>query len=400
MIKFLKEIKNPKDKFFLALMIFTICEQTIFVFPILILARALGLESAYGMITTLIYVVLTIGSITNRRVSYISFGTIGFALLVVFSIVFTYLYHPENAEYLAKGWQESLKPVIPWLFLGTCFYADKISMETIGKWCTLGVFFLSWFLLVSNNQLGGMTGEYDMQASYRLLLSTLITINYAFSSKNGWAILASAVGVLYAFAMGTRGPVLVVLVFIMILILQRMMARGKNKIRMYALIGVGLSLFIFIGTTPILSFSQAALAKAGFSTRVLDKALEEEVFQDNSRTIIYETLMNDLQRDPSPHGLYAEKRFGFFSPHNLYIGILYYYGYILGAIILLTLALLPLTAYRKSNNPLAKQWILMFACYIFIHGLFGGSFLSTEVFFLLGFCVKEIKTKHYYKQVQ
>ena len=124
-------------------------------------------------------------------------------------------------------------------------------------------------------------------------------------------------------------------------------------------------------------------------------ALNDEILQSNSRQMIYETLINKLQEDPMPHGLYAEKLLGFFSAHNMYIEILFYYGIFLGFIILLVLILVPIISYRRSTNPLAKQWIVMFVCCVFIHGIWGGKFFSQEVFFMLGFCIKEIQINRY-----
>lgn len=390
MFKYLKQIESPKDKFFLSLMILALCERTIFVFPILYALRIIGAESLYDAVMTLIYIVLVFGAISQKRIRYIT----GWSLFVIFFffsfILYTFAFHLECSSFLAEGWKHELKPVIPWFLLGTCFFADEISMETIGKWCSFGVVFLSWYLLISNNQLGETSGEYDMGASYRLLLSTLITINYAFHSKNKWAIGASVIGVFYAFAMGTRGPVLVIIVFILLLIAQRILAKGKNKFWIILLVGAGIAAFTTIGTTPVLLYLQELLESLGFSTRVFDMALEENVLQSHSRQMIYDTLWAKIIENPMPHGLYAEKLLGFFSAHNLYIDALFTFGVFIGSILLLVLVLLPLVSYRRSVNPLAKEWILMFSCLVFIHGIFGSRFMSCNVFFLLGFSLKEL----------
>lgn len=390
MFKYLREIKNPHDRFFLTLMVFTICERTIFVFPLLFVFRLLGAESMYSIIVTVIYLVLIAGAITGRRIRYISPWALCVIIFFFLSIVMTFGFHPECSIYLKAGWNQELYAVIPWFLLGTCFFADKISMETIGKWSALGVVFLSWFFLVSNNQIGQHEGVYDMVASYRLLLSTLITINYAFHSRNKWAILASAIGTIYAFAMGTRGPVLVIITFVVILLVMRLTEKGTNRFWIFFLVGIGVLVFTTIESTPVLMYLQGLLGELGFSTRVFDLVLEDKVFQYDTRQMIFDTLWAKLMEDPMPHGIYSEKLYGFFSAHNLYLDTLFTYGIIIGSIILLVLVLVPLLSYKRSVNPLAKQWILMFSCFVFIHGLFGSRFMSCEVFFLLGFSLKEL----------
>lgn len=395
MFKYLSVVKNTSDRFFLTLMVIAICERTIFVFPILYLTRALGIEDMYNTVLSLLYLFLTLGAISSKRIRFISSWAIFIIVFFLFSIISTYIVHPECSVYIKEGWDLGLKSVIPWFLLGTCFYADKISLETIGKWCSFGVVFLSAYLLLFNNQLGEES-NYDMDASYRLLLSTLIVINYAFSSGNKFAIFSSLVGVFYSLAMGTRGPVLVIFAFILIRLYLFVKQKRSHHFFFYFAICIGIILLFVVGTTPVLQFFQNLLEDAGFSTRVFDLVLNEELLQSNSRQNIYETLISILKKDPWPHGLYAERLLGFYYAHNIYLEVLFNYGVLFGAIILLFLVLLPVLSYKKSQNTFARQWIIMLACYVFIRGIWGQRFLSAEVFFMIGFCLKEIV---YYKQI-
>lgn len=400
MFKYLKEIKNTQDCIFLSLLIFAICERTIFTFPVLIVSRFFGAESLYDALISLIYLFLFIGAFSSqKRWSYISPWTFVIVFFFFLSILFTLLFHPECKPFLIERWPLDLKRVIPWFLIGTCFYADRISMETIGKWCTFGVLLMSAYLLVFNNQLDEMNGGYDMDSSYRLLLSTLITINYAFYSKNKWSIVASAIGLFFSLTMGTRGPVLIIVSFLIILFAQTLTIKGARKIWLISLLVLGGLFISFIGITQIVTYVVDFLSGFGFSTRVFDMALQDEMFESLARKEIYDTLIGAMKENPFPHGLYSEKLFGYFSAHNMYIEILYYYGVFLGAIILLILVLLPIISYRKSINPLAKQWILMFACFVFIKGFWGGRFLANETFFMIGFCIKEIQLTNRIKRI-
>ena len=255
---------------------------------------------------------------------------------------------------------------------------------------------MSVYLLIFNNQLADE--GYDMDSSYRLLLSTLITINYAFSSRNKWAIFASFVGLFYSLAMGTRGPVLIIVSFVIILFAQTIFCKGSRKFWFVLLLIPCVLLLSLIDITTIMVYVNGIFSSLGFSTRFFDIALQDEILQSLSRKEIYDTLIAAIIENPVPHGLYSEQLLGFFSAHNMYIEIVYYYGVVLGVVILLVLILLPIVSFKKSINPFAKQWILMFASYVFVHGIWGGRFLSPETFFMIGFCIKELRLSNRIKR--
>ena len=98
------------------------------------------------------------------------------------------------------------------------------------SWSCIGVLLTATyeFIIKSTNTL---EDAYDMGASYVLLLSTLIVLDFAFRSRKLVPIIASIVGVLYAFATGTRGPIVIIGVFIAIQLLYLINARSKHKIR-------------------------------------------------------------------------------------------------------------------------------------------------------------------------
>ncbi len=68
-----------------------------------------------------------------------------------------------------------------------------------------------------------------------------------------------------------------------------------------------------------------------------------------------------------------------------------HYGVILGSILLLWLIVISLKSYIKTPNSISKEMILIWMCYVYVRGIFGGSYLQFGVFFMIGFCLREIR---------
>ena len=173
------------------LMILALCQNTIFIFPVIFISRLPIIGPLADFIFPVVYTILVCMSYTNERVRNIRFTDF---LIVAFFFLFfivSILRNPACEKYILDAWGVDIFPAIPFFFLGLCFRPDEITMKCLGNWCSFAVIFLSFYLLVIGNAEGQLAEAYDMGASYRLLATTLICINFAMSSKKLFPIIAS-----------------------------------------------------------------------------------------------------------------------------------------------------------------------------------------------------------------
>lgn len=388
---FLSQYSKKADRAFLMIMVLAICENTIFIYPIAYVrhsSMALG-----NIILPITYTVLFLNALSYKGAKNVRAIDFLFTIFLCISVAVSVMIHPEIEKYVSKMLEPQLLPCIPFFFLGICYSIDDISYKTIASWVCIGVLLTAtyeFFIKKSNT----LEDAYDMGASYVLLTSTLIAIDHAFATKNKLSIMASLVGVCYAFATGTRGPIVIIGVFLGIQLLQIVNMKSRHKIRNSLVIisiiaGILKAYELFL--LPVISL----FSGAGLSTRALDYlAGGDFISYTSGRDEIYETLIAKLSDNPFVgFGFFAEWPLGFFSAHNMYIELAFHYGYIVAAVVIITYIVTIIKGYKYANN-LTRRWIILWACSVFIRGFFGGMYFSLEVFFLLGLSLQSIRNKY------
>jgi len=131
----------------------------------------------------------------------------------------------------------------------------------------------------------------------------------------------------------------------------------------------------------------------GLSSRTIDLLLGNEFISHTSgRDVIYATLFEKMgQRPFLGYGTFGEWQFVNYSAHNIWLELCSHYGYPIGTLLLLTHFGITIQGFRKSRNPIARNMILLFACFAYIRGIFGGDYLYYEFTFLLGLSLHEIR---------
>ena len=80
--------------------------------------------------------------------------------------------------------------------------------------------------------------------------------------------------------------------------------------------------------------------------------------------------------------------------------LMVHFGVILGSLLLLWLIFLTFKTYVRTPNILARQFLLIWICFVFVRGFFGGSYLQFGVYVLIGFSLRELRRirNKYYEQ--
>lgn len=320
-----------------------------------------------------------------------------FILLFLLTILFSYLFHPETNNYFT---QSNLRPIyvetIPFFLIAVCFRCNQSTLKRLTYFSFVAIILniLYMFLFVG---LTSEEGEYYMGQAYILLPHVMFAINSIFDRtiihKRIVPILFSLLGVFFLVAMGTRGPLLIAVVYFVIKTFLAIDKRKLKTIVMFTAFAIALFGLIASGYYLVLFENLSnTLSRYGMSTRIIDMLLENEYLSHTSgRDKIYELLLQKISERPIlGYGIFGEEQFGVLA-HNIALEIIMYYGIPIGATIIIAYIVIALRAYFKSNNKYAKDLILLFFVMTVVHAPFGGSHLSYYFFFLLGLSISTLR---------
>lgn len=392
MFKFLKDLKN-KDNLFLALVILTLCHHTIFIYPVALIKHF----SVIGeFILPVLYIYLIASScFIGRRTKWVRTSDFAFCLVLVFVIVINLAVYVDNYEYLLAGIGDEIWKCVPFFFLGLMITINEETDDTISKWCCLGVALTALYELRFNSSSVVKDVGYSMVASYNLLLNGVIVVNYAVRTKKLIPIVCGFIALAYELLMGTRGPVVILLASLVVSVLIH--TKGKWR---YFVVVLAVMMYVFIQSSAFMEMQyglRSASESAGFSTRVFDWFLNDDMIEQTSgRSDIYEDLWGRLKEHPvSGYGLYGEWKYGYRSAHNMYLEVIFHWGWIIGVSLLLGYVYVIVKAFKSTSNRVLLGWLGTWSCFVFVRGVFGGQYLSFYVFFLLGLSLQIFRSNKY-----
>lgn len=381
------------------LMLLAITERNIFRYMMLVLNMVTGIENIGVFVLHAVYIILI--ALCLKKGSKFHTRDVLVMVFVVVAIIVTWLIYPANIEDYMFGNEQFWPTVFPlfrFFIVGLFLIPNEETVDLMGKVSCLALLVESTFvmLILRGSEL---QGNDDMSRAYFILMTVLLVINYAYDRRTYIGMAFAVVGILFLLSMGSRGPVMIVLAFIAAKVFQTSTRSGKGYIVVIAL----LLIMWFVNSdywNAFLLFLRDILSTLGFSTRILDFAIEGETLTYYSeRDEIYAIVWKKIQENPIyGYGVYGEWQFVRWFAHNVYLEILAHFGVILGGAILLRLIYLPIKAFITTTYSPIRSLILLFACQFFVRGFFGGTFFSLEAFLMIGFCLQVIH-KYNYKYI-
>ena len=370
------------------------CEKNIIRYIVLVVSMIPIVNILSGFIVPCLYLLL-LYTYVREYGFHSSIKEVGVIVFISSAIFFSCLLYPINATYLldSNNFWNTIFPCLRYYIVGLIAMPNKKTMDCIGKASCVAILVETLFVIMYMMPRGLMQSD-DMSRAYQILPNILFSINYALNNKEKGAWLCSIIGVIYVCSMGTRGPLVVILVYYFIKFLQQ---HGKTKAYTITL-GVAFITagIIFINSQFYISTLYSAkniFSSFGLSTRIIDLAINNEVVTHTSgRDEIYDLLRQKISEQPVlGYGVYGEWQWIHWNAHNIFLEIMVHYGVILGSILLLWIAYTIINSYRKSTTNEARDMILIWVCFVFVRGIFGGSYLQFGIFFLVGFCLREIR---------
>lgn len=372
------------------LILLAFCEKNIVRYAIIVFSMLPGVGFLSVYILPILYITLILFCIKKITVGLLE---LIIPIFIVTSLTLTCLIYPVNGQYILdeNNFWNTIFPCLRWYIVSLIFIPNKETMDLLGKVSCLAIMIETAFLILYMVP-NGLVVQDDMSRAYQLLPNIMIVINYSFNSKRLYAWGFSCIGVMYLLALGTRGPFLILISFTLIKLLR--MGAGSIYKKILLILGIGsvcgllLIPTIYVNILAKISF---IFEKIGLSTRIVDHLMTGTVVSYTSgRDDLYEIALQKISERPLlGYGIYGEWEWFHWNAHNMYLELWIHFGVFIGSILLLWGIFLIASTYLKTKNKYTKDMILIFSCFVFLRGIFGGSYLTFGVFFLIGLCVKE-----------
>lgn len=315
-----------------------------------------------------------------------------FYLTVILICIVNFFIFPENQNVLLKIVPGFLLFIVPMYFIGTTIDLNKIYK--LLYWLSVFTIFARLLYSVTlEKSMSEVESLYtgDMMASYQLLPHVCAVILSLFNKPNFINIISSAIGVIFIFSLGSRGPLVCFAVFVIFYLL--FFKKYKKPMLVYtSIITAGGVLFLFFDRLLILLYNISL--KLGLSIRIFAKFFEGDFFVSSSRNRIIEVLFEKISEKPVlGYGIAGDRTLVGGYSHNLAVELWVSFGIIIGTILLGVLFFICIKALIKSRkNNVDNMAILLLICCGLINLFLSGSYLSAPYLFLLiGLCISVIR---------
>ncbi len=312
-------------------------------------------------------------------------------------LALSYLLFPENQQfYNSNNLKNIFLGAFPFLLLGSnfdegdAFFKWLIRLSSFA--IVVNVLYLSFYL--SNRT---MSND-NMHWAYLLVPHVLLVIKGTFDKEKLIIrivrIIVSIVGTLYVLSMGTRGPILIIIIYFGILIFLKLIQAGWKKALVPILIVGGLIVFILSDSyMGVILQIRDYFSKAGLSVRSIDLFLNGEyISYQSGRDVIYATLWEKVYERPIlGYGIFGEWQFIGYTAHNIYLQLCVHFGILIGSTLAAWYLITVGKGYFLSTSKAGRDLILLYFVFTFVRGIFGGDYLSSYFFFLLGLSLQQIR---------
>lgn len=344
-------------------------------------------------------VILILGLISYRRslFKYARISDILIPLFLIIAVLITWLVYPQNMPYLLYNYPNYIAYCLPAFIIGltsTRYDVRMFRFVSIVSTISIVMSYLYTFLYLS-------TITYDeLGQSYAVLPGTLFVIGYYIYSKKNIFLISAIAGVVYAFMLGSRGPILLILVFTCLGILFINPSLSIKKAITVIVIFAAAYIFINSGAyVGVLLIARSLLAKYSISTRVIDFMISGRyVSYTSGRTDLYVKLLDILEEKPLlGYGLFGEWNYNGWNAHEIYLEVVFEYGWPLGVFMIIWYLVKVIPTFFLEKEGHNRVFILVFITFVLIQGVMSYSHLRPELFLLLGFCLKQRRVQRFIK---
>ena len=319
--------------------------------------------------------------------------------LFFFACVFYYLWnfvaYPENTFFLSENAYLCLGSVFPCYFIGRLVDIEKYYKLFLYLSVACILMDLFYFLVYApaNKDMAVVAGDDNMHRAYLSLPHVTMLLWATLREFRLWKLVMTILGVLFLLSCGTRGPLVCLGFFGFIYFLFFMNFRGAIYVKS-AIVTLVVLIVAFI--REIALFLAQTFLNLNLSTRIMEKIVFGDLGNDTYRGDLREILYGVLERGDYFFGigLFGSGNYGIVYPHFLPLDFFCTWGYAVGSLLLLALALLVTIAFCWARGTIVRTFILLLFSVSIIKLMFSSSFVfSPHFFMLIGMCVSEVLFK-------
>ena len=310
-------------------------------------------------------------------------------LLLYFSVFTLFLLHycifPDNRSVLLQKAPSFLFLCLTYYFIGV-----KLDIRQLGRWIYIASMVSIWvqvvYALFFTKMSDSTAGAGDMNLAYIMLPHICWVICNIFEKPSALNIVTAVVGCIFLFSLGSRGPMLCLLILLILYLLIFKKFKHPLLARTIIIVAAVLAVVLF---APILDLFAVISAKFGLSTRIFTRISENTFFVSVGRDRIRETLIEGLTAHPGIGlGICADRVNAGTYAHNLWLELCYDFGYPLGCTLFLLMAAFIIRGIKCSQPGPERAFILTMLCASFLKLFLSGSYLEEPgLYLLLGVCV-------------
>lgn len=382
-IKFNISSITPKFMFRLMVMVFWM-QNTFFYFAIELMER-IPIIGQFATITLpVIYTLLTITS-SSYILKRIHKEDILLYFAVSLIILFTLSAYPDSSEYIFPQLGRIFQAVSVF-YIGVVFDYNESKRDLF--WCSIFSIMtvLAYQLYVLST--GRVLTEDNMNTAYNTLPSVMYLIFWAFCNEKLKFWIIALGGVLLFFIFGTRGPLVALLVYLSVCVVYYIIKLENDLLKVFLIIILGAFVFYISSPSRILSWAASMsewFGQIGFSTRIFDLIIEEEITNSSGRDNLIDLVINAIADRPfRGYGFMGDRAILGKYCHNIIFEFLCSYGILFGSFSLGLIAVLLINAFNKSKHIKDIRFLfIMFTCMVMIKLFFSGSYVNESYFYML-----------------
>jgi hypothetical protein len=322
-----------------------------------------------------------------------------FYVSLILLVLLTMVFFPKTYPFLSENWSQILISAGLFYFIGVSFSFRNCSRDLF--YCSLISIVCVFVFRMYQIRNGAILEQDDMDTAYKLLPSAMYLLYYASYKRKlkYWIVALSVMPVMLIF--GTRGPVLIILLFITIIFAKKAITgSGYKRLVLLFLLVVVVTVF-FVNEEIFLNIIRGLakfFGRIGFSSRIFDFYLAGDLTQSQGRHTLAKLAAEAIQANPAiGYGFTADRYLFGVYPHNMFLEIWCHFGVIAGSLILMALILLTLRAHLKTlGNSKLFNFVLMLAVMVFGKLMLSNSYtIEPYFYFLIGVYVSVIRKTSY-----
>lgn len=305
---------------------------------------------------------------------------------VILVILCTLHLYPDSSEYIFPEFGRIIKAVALF-YLGAAYDHNESKRDLF--FCSLlgvGISFLYQMYVLST---GRVLADDNMNTAYNVLPSVMYLIYWAFCSKKLVHWIVAIGGVLLVFVFGTRGPIVAIFAYLGICAVYYILKIENVLIKVFLiLLSVALIVYISSQNRIIVWASMMAewFGELGFSTRIFDFVIEEELGYASGRDLLVEEVWLAIKRNPfNGYGFMGDRAVidGRYV-HNIVLEMMCSFGIVGGLSLFLLTMITPIAAINKIRNDHSREFFLiMFVCMVLVRLFVSSSYVFETYFYLM-----------------